>query len=159
MFFWFFWSLIFRNMQQTIVFLFCSGSWETLVLPACFQRVSQKPEKQETTVFFVCFWKVATRRTRKTIVFCMFLSMTSSESYKNNSVLHMRPAGTLIEEDWTFSTYANRWPLHWGSLNYASACATNTKTLILIPILIPTQIPVIIQILIVISILLKVLIL
>ena len=130
----------------------CSGFWETLWKQAGRTRVSQKQEKPEKTLFFVCFWKVATRKTRKSIVFCMFLSMTSSESYKNNGFLHMRHAGPLIGGARPFSTHATRWPFHWGSLNYASACATNTKTLILIPILIPTQIPVIIQILILISI-------
>ena len=91
-FFWFFWSLLFRNLIKKHIFIF-SGFWETLVLPACFPRVPQKPEKP---LFFVCFWKVAIRKTRKAIVFCMFLSMTSSESYP---------------KQW-FPTYATRWPSH-----------------------------------------------
>ena len=87
----FFWSLIFRNIQKTYVFLFFC-----FLRNSCPSRLLPKSLPE-------------TRKTRKNIVFCMFLSMTSSESYKNNGFLHMRHAGPpLIGGGRPFSTHATR---------------------------------------------------
>ena len=75
--FWFFWSLLFRNTQKTMVFLVSGG------LLGSRQEGQEflKNQKSYKNMVFIRFLKSNDQKNQKNIVFCMILKRPCSETY------------------------------------------------------------------------------